>query len=80
MARKQLDEFGDLAAVRRAATKQATRLGHAMGRWHVRPNDNTKANSFCDTCGALLVVNSEPGDGLAETYGHALTMRCGRKS
>ena len=73
---KQRDEFGDVANARRCALESAGRLGHDMGRFAVRLNDDTKANSFCRVCNALLVVNSEPGGGLPESYGHALTMHC----
>jgi len=73
--RRQVDEFGELAAFKRVARAQAARLGHALSVFTVRRQDRAKSNAWCTRCRRLAVVNTAL-DALPGLYGHALDTRC----
>lgn len=72
-----VDQFGELAARKRAAAETARKLGHDLMPWHQRSNDPAgRWNAFCHTCNKAAVVCTEAPDGLPDVYGHALTDDC----
>jgi hypothetical protein len=71
------DDFGELRDRKKAARLTALKLGHDLSPWHRRPNDVAgRWNAFCLSCNRPAVVCTEAPDGLADTYGDALTMDC----
>jgi hypothetical protein len=51
------DPFDELPALKRDATSQATRLGHALTRFRRFPNDRAQARSYCSRCYKVVVIN-----------------------
>jgi hypothetical protein len=45
MRRRQADEFGEVAELKRTARERARRNGHVLGLFALRHNDETKANA-----------------------------------
>lgn len=73
-----VDDFGELAARKRAAEATARQLGHDLLPWHPRQDPAGRWNSYCATCNQAVVVATEVPDGFADfTYGRAVTQVCG---
>lgn len=85
--RSQRKTLAELDAKRLALNKliaqqRAEALGHVLGPWHRRPNDQlNRANAFCLDCNMIAVAGVAPLDTVAEileVYGHAVTKGCKR--
>jgi hypothetical protein len=72
-----IDQFGELPARKRAAERQAQRLGHDLAPWHRRTNDPAgRFNAFCEVCNRAAVVCTETPPDFPDSYGPALTDDC----
>jgi len=72
-----VDQFGDVAARKRAAGAQARKLGHDLRPWHRRPNDPAgRWNAFCTSCNRALVVCTETPLDFEDIYGPAFSEDC----
>lgn len=75
-----VDEFGELPGLKRDAERRSARRGHVITVWHHRGmHDPHGREAFCDVCGAVVVVTTEPAMGRPNTYGWTLTRPCGRR-
>jgi hypothetical protein len=79
VARRQADEFGEVAELKRDARARATRLGHVLGSFVLRRNNDTKSDAFCTSCASVVVVNTAD-DELPTVYGKAIERRGRRES
>jgi hypothetical protein len=75
--RQAQDDFGEVRERKKAARSTAMRLGHDLSPWHRRPNDVAgRWNAFCLSCNRPAVICTEAPEGLADSYGAALTEDC----
>jgi hypothetical protein len=79
--RTAVDEFGELATLKREAEAKAAKRGHVIDAWHLRGmHDPAGRQGFCLKCGAATVVTTDPKPGLGAIYGWTLTRDCRRES
>lgn len=72
-----VDEFGELAERKWRANTAARALGHQMGGWHRRKNDEAgRWDAYCSDCNAAAVVCTEAPHGMPDVYGPALKNDC----
>ncbi len=75
------DDFGELAGLKREAATAAEKQGHTVTAWHQRgTHDPYGREGFCDRCGLVAVVSTEPALGRPRVYGWALTKPCTKGS
>lgn len=77
--RDVIDEFGELADLKREALKTAHALGHQMMAFHARSQDRYgRQDAFCADCNRSVTVSVEaPTEyNLPRVYGKALTEEC----
>src|SRR5262245_56536065 len=74
-----VDQFGELPERKRGAERLARQQGHQLSGWHRRQNDpQGHWDAWCQDCGMLAVVVTEPRPGIAHVYGKALELTCRR--
>jgi hypothetical protein len=79
--RVAVDDFGELARLKREAEARAEKRGHALDAWHLRgTHDPAGRQAFCRYCGAATVVTTDPRPGLDMVYGWTLTRDCEQAS
>jgi hypothetical protein len=72
-----VDDFGELAVLKRDVEARSATLGHLITSWAQRgSHDPYGREAFCERCGAVAVVTTEPTLGRPRSYGWTLTRRC----
>jgi|SRR5262245_27813698 len=72
-----VDDFGELAGLKRAAEAESARHGHLIREWHRRgSHDPYGREAFCSRCQRCVIVSTEPTQGRPNVYGWTLSREC----